>query len=899
MCDYKTDECCKITDLNPRECAQIIDELLSSRDVVETQDIYDELEHQYKFVEKKNRPSQSYKETWKHSDRKIYEDACTECYGSICKQAIQALYMEIRRKELNPKKILSVVPCDYNRDKYAYRYFQRGFSVFAIENHKSSTTTNAIALVMKNAAKILEGQIGKGTDEVSPKDIERAAQDLINIINQLKDDTIDIAFTTYIERLSRLKIERPNNWITSFLELVGQVINEFHSLKPSLAYADLLIEYADFIINYNFPKDRLPENINCDIVDFAQDMYMGAISKALENNNKPKQISYLIKYSEFLFNTFQYDILYNVLRKVIKLCESIRDISNIEKEYASALNLYANYLWRIDKVIEAEAYFKKALNIRAKIAGYDVDTLEKVVENRPHLEDLFLLSTTIQNLAYVYMYLYPNSVSKECQRLFQHCLEIRKECANRNPKIYRVNLASAYYNLGNLYIFTLEYDRALRNFEKALTIDKTLVIKYPEVHKYVINYSNCLERISALYLWIHKDYIKAEEAALDVVDKIETLYEYNPQTFELLYAEKLYWLSIIYDGTGKYDEALDSSLRALNVFENSNMCSDTSKVKVVYIKRLIAEIYAKKTMYTEADMFSSEALIMAERLHRGTKQSFNHYKLALQTRVSILQEMSDYNAAETVVCKGIELMKSHYSNLNESQMLDIFEIKKEVAQIYRNYKKEYDKALAIYEEIRTDFIKHFEGSIAYADFLLEYALCYYDAKLQQKCKEMLNDAILQYDSIVDQNLMVKEKKGITHLYLALALTVDENYEESFKSYEQSINLLNKVYKSEPLSVGGYLAMAHRYYGLALEGSDKVKSLEQYNCAFDYYIELCEDANEINNVISELKSVISAIPKYVDKNIIDNTKKLVSRYKQREGIGYIESIEELEKILQDL
>lgn len=913
MHGYNTKERCIIPAL---ECARIIDNLLSSGEIIETQDIYDELERIYQWVQEfhvdvfNNYEASLKSNNAKDKDkkRKDYEYMCSQGYSySVSKDALPRLKREIRRQGLNPDLILQRLDGVYNKKKYRYQYTKKGFSAFNTdivykkENLKKHTTTNTIALFKENAAKLLKGQQERGDMGVFPSDIDSTVKSLIDIIYQLKDDTYNTAFKAYIGRLSKLKKERPNNWITSFLELIVQVKNEFHSLSSNIAYADLLIEYADFIINYSIPNEQLPEYISTDIVDFAQGLYMGAISRALENNNKVKQISYLLKYGDFLIQTSQYDLLRDVSQKTLRLCESIRETTNIEKEYASALNLYAVYLRDFNGDIAAEPYFEEALNIRARLVGYDVDTFEKISEYRPALEDLFLLSRSMNNLAYIYLRLYPNSTTKQHLRLFQRSFKIMKECAKHEPTTYRIHLATSLYNIGTSYINMHKYDDAMKYLEKSLCIDKSLIVESPEVHKYAINYAFDLERISALYLWTIKNYIKAEETALEATNVIENLYTYNPRIYEYTYTDKLYWLSMVYKEVGKYDEALDKSLCSLAILENTNTCESKKETKIIYVKKLLAEIYADMLMYNVADVYSSDAFIIAKNLYiRGkTIEHFNHFRFATKTRISVLQKMSNYSIAEAVISEYITLLNSYHGSLSESQILGILEIKQELALIYRKYIKDYDRALVKYEELRNDYIKHFKSTVSYADLLVEYASCYDEAGQHKEYEALLNDAILEYCSIKDQTLLVKEKTATTHLLLALAISIDGNYEEAFKSYDQSISLYNKIYRSEPLSVVGYLAMAHRYYGLALECIDDVNSLEHYIAAIDYYIEEHGNINEINEVIPELSAVILGLSKKdVSLNLINSTKILINKCKQLENID-VESLERLEANLQIL
>ena len=118
-------ERCRIPEL---VCARIIDGLLSSGEIIETQDIYDELEKIYHWVEK-NYPEKfnNYVESLKSDNakdkekkRKDYEYKCVEGYSdSVSQSALPRLKREIRRQGLDSDLILRTVDGEYYKNKNA------------------------------------------------------------------------------------------------------------------------------------------------------------------------------------------------------------------------------------------------------------------------------------------------------------------------------------------------------------------------------------------------------------------------------------------------------------------------------------------------------------------------------------------------------------------------------------------------------------------------------------------------------------------------------------------------------------------------------------------------------------------------------------------------------------
>ena len=165
MHKYNTRERCKIPAI---ECARIIDGLLSSGEIIETQDIYDELEKTYHWVQELHiEVFNNYKACLKSDNakdkdkkRKDYEYMCSRAYSySVSKDALPRLRREIRRLGLNPDLILRRVNGEYNKKKKGYQYTKKRFSAFNTDVNydrknlkKQRTIKTTIALFTENAA---------------------------------------------------------------------------------------------------------------------------------------------------------------------------------------------------------------------------------------------------------------------------------------------------------------------------------------------------------------------------------------------------------------------------------------------------------------------------------------------------------------------------------------------------------------------------------------------------------------------------------------------------------------------------------------------------------------------------------------------------------------------------
>lgn len=790
------------------ECAFIIDEILSTGKQISNDEIYKELENIFKIKESK-----------------IYSD--------ICKHAIRKIKKTLKDKGVD-ENILNIKELPGNKNAYRYDT-EIGFSAFKACNYNSKEKN--IAEFKEMATKLLGMDIS--AKDIFPKDIDERVQYLINILIQAKDNGRKQNFQTHIERLSKLKEERPKDWTRTYFDLLKKMKDEFKTLLSTVLYADLLIEYADFILHYKIPEGYLPSDV--DIENSAKNMYIKAIDKAKKHNDESRLISYLVKYGEFLYSTEQHQTLHDVCCEAIELCESISGQKDIDREYGAALHLYAKYLHDSEDYTKAENYYRKALDIRSRLAGYNKETLDETHIKRNDIANLSALSDTANRLGNLY---WEMDRDEEAMRLCEKSLTIRKKCARRRP-VEKAQVACLYYNTSYLYIKSQDYMKALKYMEKAIDIERILVQKSPEVHFYSINYCCSLTRYADISISYYNDYKKAEEAMLEAVSVIKPLYEYNPKQYGQKYADALVCL---FFSSQLDDVYLNNALEALSIYKKSNL-NQSSNDKIAAINTLIADAYISKGKRNEAEKHSHEALDSL-RIINTEKTSF---KLHLDIIVMVMQQTENYDNCKPFADKAITIMNRLCAETNNLQhyRTEIHNAKKEIAKVYRRV-NEHDKAIAIYKELKHCYTEPIDGTVEYASLLSEIANCYHDIArgimLYALPELALVAAALEYDDIADLPLPSIEET-------ALIICRKERFDEAYPLYEKAISLLNDSYKYAPETTITDLGIAHMYYALTLEKTDKTKAFEHYHLSLKYAIENPSDIENIKCVYSYLESFI--------------------------------------------
>lgn len=841
------------------ECALIIDEMLSAGKPVTTQMIYDELERTFNLT---TLSKKSQEISFKQLD---YKGKCKEVYSAVCKEAIQRLLKELRLK--GKSDILVIGKDKDDKRQREYQYTEPGFSVFKA---KTPQNLNPIETEIESLAQRLfmssrKPKKEESNDDTRPIDSQEILERTINAIwrvysvsKETRFDSVEIEFQRELENLLQIKNTRSNDWITQFSSLLLQIKNKYSSILPPLVYADFLIEYADFIATVDIAQEELSKELDESVFEFSQNLYESAITRAREAKDKERLALFLIKYGEFLNKNRQFHIVIDKCEKAIKIYEQLISGNSdyLQGEYASAIHLYANYHYNVSEFEKAEKYYKEAYEIRSRLSKSDPEKYESE------------LAKTINNLANLYKRL--NNID-QARELYEEALKLRERCANRNPKLYDFDKASALYNIGSLYMKLDQYDQAIEYVKRALEIEERLATESPEVYEYLHSYSTTLETLSHLY-YIQDDYSGAEELCLNAISNIETLVKKNHTGFEKSYADILVHLSSIHQRLGNYDDADDEIQRALDIF-NKLAIKFVGKYEedIVYALRVIADNYCQRAQYIAAEDYIDKAMKISERLYSEDKSAYGRlHAISLYQRASIYTMLTDYDAAEQLYIKSLAIFEEMHNIAPEISNREQLIVKGYLADLYRYYKGEYENALPKYEEL----VKEYKALIAInnsitlqldcAHLLSRLADCYEGMGDRVMYKNALKDTIAYYNTIKNETIATKTRIATLHLSLALAYSVDEEYEESFGYYQKAIDLYSDIYQSNPVSVTEYLGMAHRYYALSLEENYEDKAVEQYSYSLRYYL---EDSILLGKSATEIAETFDEMLENIDRTVI--------------------------------
>lgn len=869
------------------EGARLIDALLSTRKVVSTQDIYDMLEEKYHllsnvYAEKGLIPAVR--------DMKIYD--CRKKYSKIYYEGIRKLKDDIQRLGIDSEKMLIVEPCSHCRRNFYYSYAEEGFSAYKGKDNKTNGLEDknkkkeysediAEAQYIRSIKSFINLQQANGA-HISCRDIEKSVEKLKEILNSAEEEIINNNFSRSIKKLSSLKKRRGKNWVIEFANLLSEIEEDFRNYSRNIAYADLLIEYANFITNYNIQECCLHEAIYNDPVEFAQKMYQEAIDMTVRNKDKARQAQYLLKYGIFLNKTFQSDLLHAVCVESIKILEELRQTSDIDLEYSYALHLYANCLYNTSNRDESKKYYKAAFDIRAHLLNIDMKALNKINLEKIDLDDLCNFTNTINNLAQLYS---EEGKYEEALALHEKALCINRICARIRPQLYNSYVAWSLKCIGDIYLSKEDSGKALQHYGKAYKFYKNLIEKQPKVHEYIEDYCSCASNLSYIYI-CDSEYNKAKNLIKESLSQAKYLATNNQTRYTVFYATELLKSASICLLLKKFKQAKKQALRALTIFKACRHSEKTYDIhllnrKIILTDSFLANIYNYTYKSRKALRHSAEAVELSqiEFSRICNKQEFETYTAIINQHKNILLSIKNFDGAISLMYKAFETIKdSQYAT-----PLHLIDIKKDITLIYSIYMKEYDKAVAIHEEIIKEFGKHIKMTKTHVEFLYSIAGCYHKSCNHSKHKATLTEAIELCNIIKDKDASLIGLEGNLHLSLATAIT-EENREEAYIHFEKAIELLEETTEPGDYYIGAYIS-----YADALSETDAKKSLHYYNRAMKRYTDTIYVFRIIEN-LPKIDAIIKKIPKDTEKELVDETRMLMERCKTMTHEDFITNVQ---------
>lgn len=434
--------------------------------------------------------------------------------------------------------------------------------------------------MMGNKSEVTIGNVENSEINVKVTQILSKSLEYNELLDQLKTQQKLFARTPENEQQERLeisaKINELTNRIESFKEDVLRLAEQFQRIEIN---TDRLKRAKEFFDKGEFGEARAV--LECELEQMQDEQRALLIKREeYEQNTLPKLQA---NAEEFLILALSTQTHYDNPNWLADTCyyyeSSIKSYSNKDNVIS-----YAYFLWKHNKLNEAETYYQKylkdfALDIQIGVRAGVLNNLavlhwnqnkyeealeeyeeaikifRDLMENDSNTFYLPYIATGLNNLANLKLY---KKKYKEALKDFEEALKIVRELEERHPNEYLHDIARTLNNLANFYSDQNRCEEAIENYEEALKIYAELIKM--DSDEYLSNFAVIQINISKLY----QEIVKQPQKSID--------YAVNAIKILLPLAEKIRL-------TRKYQDYLEISVTILKNWDLSNE----------EIKQLIAE----------------------------------------------------------------------------------------------------------------------------------------------------------------------------------------------------------------------------------------------------------------------------------------------------------------------
>lgn len=805
------------------KCARIIDELLSRGESVSTQDIYDKLEEIYGWV------AQNYPSALK--DPAYYISRCSQGYVNAYREGVRKIATELKKRD--QADMLEIKDFPKDKRKKVYRYKMKGFSIFDLPK-KEQDEDSRISRFTDSINKLLHGgysmQIDRGFEVKFPKDIDKTFDILTELLEKARNSGIENTFYGHIENIERLRATRPDNWVQQCFELLLQVKEEYSKRLSSIAYADLLIEIAEFISSYNIPIEQLSRITDGNVLEYAQSLYLSAISRAAEEDDIEKEFIYLIEYGEFLCSNSLYTALEAVCDRAFKLHSRVE---HADKQ-ARMFHLMGNYNLHIKNLSMAEECYRTAYQIRLqmtelseseldnikKVKSTSPKSLEKNIGKRPGYDAFSDFAKTADALGSLY-----KTQMDDCQAqsYYESAFKIREVNSKRNSRLFCSEYVLSLYNLANLYKRQGNRMRASRYLNLALgLIEKNTL----ENHGVYSDTCICIDLMllqADLYNEVF-NYKKAEKFLEKASALASTMAQCLPRKFDEYDAEITLAFSFIHFAQHNYPQAAKEAEAALALYKRLSATQPDrfdSCIKATLYQ--LASCSRACNQYDKAAEYSEQAFIYSQKLYFKNRQAYLlQYIASLRSSAFFESDIHEQMRVLEKLKAAYDEMTAIAQQISSSPAPLLLRTKREIACLCDYLRIDLEFTKKLYQELTEEYM-HMYLETKDPAYLHEYANC---CKALSQCldqtsesetyEELLRNAIQSYDKLEDGDPTSEFESAQANLLYALHLSLNERFSEAFMYYDKALSIFNSLNMDNPQLVCEYLNLTLRYYKLAQE-----------------------------------------------------------------------------------
>ncbi|MCB9261081.1 MAG: tetratricopeptide repeat protein [Flavobacteriales bacterium] len=298
-------------------------------------------------------------------------------------------------------------------------------------------------------------------------------------------------------------------------------------------------------------------------------------------------------------------------------------------------------------------------------------------------------------------------------------------------------------------------------------------------------------RISSYQEYLNLKYAQKPDSGLLMIKELEEFATQKNEKYGL--ANAMMYKATLLDKIGRLDESIELNQKAKKIFIE---LKDSAKLGLIMLN--IGASYSTLGNQKEGLYYAKQALD----IYKKTKNS--QLVVATNNLATIYHKMGDYNSAIKYYQEALELNKKK-NNAKMQASLNI-----NLGGLYTDILNDYAKGLQYFEEgltiSRKNNLKSYEGLC-----LLNMAVNYDKRKLKDKSKTLLNEAIMCFEKVGDEQ----------KLNYCRGLMADHYIAE--KEYNKAKVLLDSImYFAKETDNEGLIMLTNQSYGIICQNQGKLE-----------------------------------------------------------------------------
>ncbi len=584
---------------------------------------------------------------------------------------------------------------------------------------------------------------------------------------------------------STLLIEKIRSSITLYQNSgeYGKAAEYLKLLADKLNTPEDIFDYAHFCAK---------QNIFTDAISYYQKALSLYREKSINSPNyRPDMAATLNNLANLYSNTQRFEESEAMYRKALEIRRRLAAANPqaYEPDVASTLNNLANLYKNTLRFEESEAMYREALEIHRRLAAANPQAYEPYV------------AATLNNLATLYS---DTQRLDESETMYKEALEIRRRLAASNPQAYEPDVAQTLNNLALLYYNTQRFEESEAMYREALEIRRRLAAANPQA--YEPDVAMTLNNLALLCsnIWYSNTQRLEESEAMykEALEIRRRLAAANPQTYEPDVAMTLNNLAILYSNTQRLEESEAMYRKALETYLHLAAANPQAYERnVAATLNGLTILYNNTRCLEEREAMYKEALEIRRRLAASNPQVYEpDVARTLHNLALLYSKAQRFTEGEAMYKEALEILRRLAAANPQAYEPDLAQTLNDLALLYYNTQR-FEESEAMYKEA-LEIRRRLAASNPQA-YEFDVAQTQYNMGSLKVSMEQYSEAIAPFEEALDiyrrlsKTNPAQQQWYESSLYsLSLLYHIEENYLAAYNINHEWLPIMKKLYETD-------------------------------------------------------------------------------------------------------